>query len=108
MMAGNPGTPPYMAPEHLQHQALDQRADIFAFGVTAYEVLTFAKPFPGDTPDEILRKQVNGELIPPRELNSDIPAAVEKILFKCLERDLDERYPYMSVVVRDLQAALYV
>jgi serine/threonine-protein kinase len=107
-MAGNPGTPAYMSPEHLQHLALDQRADIFAFGVTAYEVLTFAKPFPGDTPDEILRKQVNGELIPPRELNADIPAALEKIVLKCLERDLDERYPYMSIVVRDLQTALYV
>jgi serine/threonine-protein kinase len=107
-MAGNPGTPAYMAPEHLQHLALDQRADIFAFGVTAYEVLTFAKPFPGDTPDEILRKQLNNELTPPRELNADIPPAMEKIILKCLERDMSERYPYMSVVVRDLHAALYV
>jgi len=107
-MAGNPGTPAYMAPEHLQHQALDQRADIFAFGVTAYEVLTFAKPFPGDTPDEILRKELNNELIAPRELNPDIPPAVEKIILKCLERDIQQRYPYMSVVARDLQAALYV
>jgi len=107
-MSGNPGTPAYMAPEHLQHQPLDQRADIFAFGVTAYEVLTFAKPFPGDTPDEILRKQVNGELLPPRELNPDIPPAVEKIIFKCLERDLDERYPHMTLVVHELQTALYV
>jgi serine/threonine-protein kinase len=107
-MAGNPGTPAYMAPEHLQHLALDQRADIFAFGVTAYEVLTFAKPFPGDTPDEILRKQLNDDLTPPRELNPGIPPGMEKIILKCLERDMSERYPYMSVVVRDLQAALYV
>jgi serine/threonine-protein kinase len=107
-MAGNPGTPAYMAPEHLQHLALDQRADIFAFGVTAYEVLTFAKPFPGDTPDEILRKQLNYEMAPPRELNPDIPPALEKIILKCLEFDMSERYPYMSVVVRDLQSALYV
>ncbi len=107
-MAGNPGTPAYMAPEHLQHQPLDQRADVFAFGVTAYEVLTFAKPFPGDTPDEILRKQLNDDLILPRELNGGIPPALEKIILKCLERDMAERYPYMSVVVRDLQAALYV
>jgi len=107
-MPGNPGTPAYMAPEHLQHQALDQRADIFSFGVTAYEVLTFAKPFPGETPDEILRKQLNNELIAPRELNPDIPVAMEKIILKCLERDIQARYPYMSVVVRDLQGALYV
>jgi serine/threonine-protein kinase len=107
-MSGNPGTPAYMAPEHLQHQALDQRADIFAFGVTAYEVLTGAKPFPGETPDEILRKQINDELIVPRDLNSDIPPALEKIILKCLQRDMAARYPYMSVVVRDLEAVLYV
>ena len=107
-MSGNPGTPAYMAPEHLQHQALDQRADIFAFGVTAYEVLTGAKPFPGETPDEILRKQVNDELIVPRDLNPDIPLALEKIILKCLQRDMATRYPYMSVVVRDLEAVLYV
>lgn len=107
-MSGNPGTPAYMAPEHLQHQAIDQRADIFAFGVTAYEVLTGVKPFPGETPDEILRKQLNNELVVPRLLNPDIPLALEKILLKCLERDMSARYPYMSVVVRDLEAALYV
>src|ERR1700677_3126875 len=104
----NSGTPAYMAPEHLQHEAIDQRADIFAFGVTAYEVLTNAKPFPGDSPDEILRKQLNDELRPPRDLTPEIPPAMEKIIVKCLQRDLAERYPYMSVVVRDLQAALYV
>jgi serine/threonine-protein kinase len=107
-MPGHSGTPAYMAPEHLQHLALDARADVFSFGVTAYEVLTFAKPFPGDTPDEILRKQLNHEMILPRELNPDIPPAMEKVILKCLECDLDERYPFMSVVVRDLQAALYV
>jgi len=108
MPGKNPGTPAYMAPEHLQSLAIDQRADIFAFGVTAYEVLTGLKPFPGETPDEILRKQLNDECAAPRELNADIPAAVEKIILKCLKREMDERYPYMSVVVRDLQAALYV
>jgi eukaryotic-like serine/threonine-protein kinase len=107
-MAGNPGTPAYMAPEHLQHQALDQRADIFSFGVTAYEALTLAKPFPGETPNEILLKQLTNDLTPPRDLNPDIPPALEKIILKCLACDLEERYPYMSVVVRDLQAALYV
>jgi len=108
MSGKNPGTPAYMAPEHLQGLAIDQRADIFAFGVTAYEVLTGLKPFPGETPDEILRKQLNDECVAPREVNPDIPAAVEKIILKCLKCEMEERYPYMSVVVRDLQAALYV
>lgn len=108
MPGKNPGTPAYMAPEHLQGLAIDQRADIFAFGVTAYEVLTGQKPFPGDSPAEILRVQLNDELAAPRELNADIPAALEKVILKCIKRDMDERYPYMSVVARDLQAALYV
>ena len=106
----NPGTPAYMAPEQLLRQPFDHRVDIFAYGVSAYEVLTGKKPFVGDTPDEILRKHLDRSLdfIPPRELNPDIPAALEKCILKCLERDPDKRYPYMSVLVRDLRAALYV
>ncbi|MGO8701763.1 MAG: serine/threonine-protein kinase [Limisphaerales bacterium] len=102
------GTPAYMAPERLQHEGVDQRADIFAVGVTVYEVLTGAKPFPGDSPDEILRKQLSRDMARPRDLNPDIPASLEKVIMKCLEPDMADRYPYMSVVVRDLQAALYV
>jgi eukaryotic-like serine/threonine-protein kinase len=104
----NAGTPAYMAPEQLLHQPIDQRADIFAFGVTAYELLTYAKPFPGESPDEILRKEQAGELIPPRELNPEIPVALENIILKCIKPEMAQRYPYMSVVVRDLEAALYV
>jgi eukaryotic-like serine/threonine-protein kinase len=108
-LSGNPGTPAYMAPERLQREAVDARADIFALGVTAYEVLTGgSKPFPGETPDEILRMELGRELAAPRELNPDIPPAMEKVILKCLEPEMSGRYPYMSVVVRDLQAALYV
>lgn len=103
----NPGTPAYMPPEQLQHQAIDHRADIFAYGVMAYELLTSRKPFAGDSPDEILRKQKSGAAVPLREYN-DIPPALEKIVLKCLEREPDKRYPYASVLVRDLQEVLYV
>jgi serine/threonine-protein kinase len=107
-LSHNPGTPAYMAPEQLQREGIDQRTDIFAFGVAAYEVVTLAKPFPGDTPEEILRKQLNDEIIPPRERNPDIPDALEKVILKCLARDRAQRYPFMSVVVRHLEQALYV
>ena len=109
-MSENPGTPAYMAPEQIRRQPLDHRADIFAYGVSAYELLTNRKPFSGDTADDILRKQLDRslEFVAPRELNPDIPAALEKVILKCLERDPDKRYPYMSVLVRDVQAALYV
>ena len=105
-----PGTPAYMAPELLLRQPFDHRADIFSFGAMAFELLTFRKPFPGENAQEVLRLQLdrNHEFLPPRALNPDIPYALEKLILKCLETLPDERYPYMSVVVRDLQSALYV
>lgn len=105
----NPGTPAYMAPEQLRREAFDHRVDIFAYGVTAYEVLTGQKPFQGDTPEEILRKQLDRSgFVTPRQLNEAIPPAVEKSILKCLERDPDKRHPIMSVLVLELKAALYV
>lgn len=106
----NPGTPHYMAPEQLKRQPFDHRVDIFAYGVTAYELLTYQKPFPGETPEEVLRSQMDRAsfFAPPRELNPDIPPALEKILLRCLENDPEKRYPIMSALVHDLQTALYV
>lgn len=105
----NPGTPVYMAPEQLSGQPIDQRVDGFAFGVAAYELLTNQKPFPGESSTEILRAQTDrSNFLTPRQLNPDIPAALEKAILKCIERDPDKRYPYLSVLVRDLKAALYV
>ena len=105
----NPGTPAYMAPEQLLREPYDHRADMFAYGVTAYELLTGQKPFAGDTPDEILRKQLNRDgLVPPRDLNAAIPPVLEKVILKSLERDPEKRYPIMSVLVHELQSALYV
>ena len=65
------------------------------------------KPFVGDSAGEILHKQQSGAAIPLREFN-DIPPALEKIILKCLEREPDNRYPYASVLVRDLQEVLYI
>jgi eukaryotic-like serine/threonine-protein kinase len=108
-MSKNPGTPSYMAPEQLQQKPIDPRADIFAYGVAAYELLTNQKPFPGETPSDILAAQLDASApLSPREHNADIPMVLEKVILKCLARDPDKRYPFMSVLVRDLGNALYV
>ena len=105
----NPGTPGYMAPEQLKREAIDARADIFAYGVTAYELLTNQKPFPGNSPGEILAAQMDlSGPVSPREHNPDLPSNLEKVVMKCLERVPDRRYPFSGVMLRDLQAALYV
>jgi serine/threonine-protein kinase len=105
----NPGTPSYMAPEQLMGEPITQRVDIFAYGVAAYELLTNHKPFPGDTPAEIVQKQVDrSTFVTPREHNPDIPLALEKVIVRCLEQEPERRHPFMGVMVRELQAALYV
>jgi serine/threonine-protein kinase len=108
-LSKNPGTPAYMAPEQLQGEPIDQRVDIFAFGVAAYELLTNAKPFPGENINEILSRQLlRSEFATPRQLNPDIPADLERAILKCIETEPNKRYPFMSVLVRDLKAALYL
>jgi eukaryotic-like serine/threonine-protein kinase len=108
-LSKNPGTPSYMAPEQLQREPVDSRADIYAYGVSAYELLTNQKPFPGETPAEILASQLSGSgPVPVREINPDIPIALEKTVLKCLAREPEHRYPYVSVLVHDLQSALYL
>jgi serine/threonine-protein kinase len=93
----------------LLRQPVDHRADLFAYGVTAYELLTGRKPFAGESPGEILRKQLDRtDYIAPRDLNPDIPFPLEKLIVKCLDREPEKRYPVTSLLVHELQSALYV
>jgi serine/threonine-protein kinase len=108
-LAKNSGTPGYMAPEQLKREGVDARTDIFAYGVAAYELLTNRKPFPGESPGEILAAQM--ETVGPvalRKLNSDVPPALENVVLKCLEREPERRHPFSGVMLRELQNALYV
>jgi serine/threonine-protein kinase len=105
----NPGTPAYMAPEQLLGEPIGPRVDIFSFGVAAYELLTNQKPFPGETPGEILKRQLDrSSFIPPSGYNADLPPGLEKVILRCLEREPERRYPFLGVMSRELQAALYV
>jgi serine/threonine-protein kinase len=104
----NPGTPAYMAPEQLKGEPFDHRVDIFAFGVSAYELLTNYKPFEGETPTEIVAAQSDrAKLVPPRQHNPEIPARLEAALLRCLEFDPNKRYGFMSMLNHDLKLALY-
>ena len=105
----NPGTPAYMAPEQLLGEPITHRVDIFSYGVAAYELLTNQKPFPGETPAEILKKQLDrSDFVPPGEYNADLPASLEKVILRCLEREPERRYPFIGMMTRELKAALYV
>jgi eukaryotic-like serine/threonine-protein kinase len=100
------GTPAYLAPEQFLRQPVDERADIFAFGLTAYEMMTGRKPIVGDTLAQVIRKyqKFDDYFKPPRVIVPDIPITIERVILKCLERDVMRRYPTMGLVVRDLQS----
>lgn len=100
------GTPAYLAPEQISKKIVDERTDIFSFGVAAYEVLTGRKPVTGTTLGEVYQAYMNmeEEIRPAREFNKDIPLKLDRTIFKCLARDPERRYPVMSLVLRDLRA----
>ena len=103
-----PGTPSYLAPEVMINRTVDERADIYSFGVTCYEMLVFHKPFEGDKIEQVRAAQID-PAIPPtplRQYNRDIPLALEALVLKCLAKKHADRYPSMSLVSRDLEANL--
>jgi len=105
----NPGTPTFMAPEQLSKKPFDHRVDIFAFGVTAYELLTGKKPFPGEKASEVYKHQMDRSIAfqSPKNINEDIPAGLNELILKCIENNPDDRYPNMSVLVGRLKSVLY-
>ena len=109
MTGKNPGTPAYMAPEQLQGLPISHRVDIFSFGVAAYELLTSQKPFPGETPAEILQRQLDrSQFVEPSRYNPDLPHGLESVILRCLETEPEERYSFIGAMVRELKSALYV
>ena len=100
-----PGTPAYLPPETLTKSTVDDQTDIFSFGVTAYEILTGHKPFEGVTQEDAKRNQIDPNTRPMRITNHNIriPIQLETLIFKCLAKRPEERYPSISLVTRDFE-----
>jgi serine/threonine protein kinase len=99
------GTPEYMAPEQWTGEAGSQ-ADIYSLGVGFYEMVTGRKPYTADTPAAILLKQATEPLPRPAQFVPGIPAAVEKVLCKALERKPEDRYADMAAFGAALEGLL--
>ena len=98
------GTGSYMAPEQFKTGTIGPQADIFAFGVMAYYLVTGQKPFSGFTITEMRRQQVSTKFkIPePSRLNPDISPKLERLIMQCLEKDPDQRIPSMLYLQQEL------
>lgn len=97
------GTPNYMSPEQALGKDLDHRTDIFSLGVVLYELVTGRRPFAGANFSEIVNKIVHEQPPAIARLNYDVPAELERITLKCLQKLPDRRYQTARELIVDLR-----
>ena len=98
------GSVHYISPEQAKGDYTDNRSDIYSAGVVLYEMLTSRLPFDGDNPVSIAIQHFSAVPLPPRELNPDIPEALEQICLKAMACDRNKRYSTADEMLADLEA----
>ena len=97
------GSVHYISPEQARGSRIDARSDIYSAGVVLYEMLTGRLPFEGDTPVSVAIQHISSVPLPPRDLNPDIPEALEAITMKAMAPNVDNRYRSADEMLVDLE-----
>lgn len=97
------GAVPYMSPEQALGREADHRSDLFSLGVALYEMATGRMPFPGSNPSEILDRILHSQPEAMARFNYNLPAELEGIVRKCLEKERERRYQSAREVLVDLR-----
>ncbi len=100
------GSVHYCAPEQTRGGYSDSKSDIYALGITMYEMLTGHVPFDGDSTVEVALKHLQEEIPSPRRAVPEIPRSTEQIVLRCTQKSPDRRYANMSELIRDLKESL--
>ena len=98
------GTPTYMAPEQIKSKTIDSKTDIYALGVIMYEMLTGTAPYKGEGTLAVMYQHVEGNAKAPRDLNPEIPVALEAIIQKAMAIDPEQRFQSFNELREQLQA----
>jgi serine/threonine protein kinase/tetratricopeptide (TPR) repeat protein len=96
------GTVAYMSPEQVRAKRLDQRTDLFSFGVVLYEMSTGQLPFKGESSAVICEAIMNRDPLFPNQLSSDFPSGLKEVVHKALEKDRELRYQHAADLRNDL------
>ena len=100
------GSVHYFSPEHARGGFTDAKSDLYSLGVVMYEMLTGRVPFDADTPVSIALKHMQEEPKTAKEMNPNIPSAINDIITKALKKDTNLRYQSATAMVLDLKRAL--
>jgi len=100
------GTPRYMSPEQVAGRPVDHRSDIFSLGTVLYELLTDTKLFAGNDATEIMYNVSQLRPVPASRINRKVPAMLDLVVAKALEKDANERYQDAHQFAADLRACL--
>src|SRR6185295_16946286 len=98
------GTMPYMSPEQLEGKPLDPRTDIFSLGIMLYEMATGRRPFEGNSTPALMFSILKDQPTPIAELRPDLPAAVSRLIGRCLEKDAADRIQTAGEILAELKA----
>ncbi|MBF5042862.1 serine/threonine protein kinase [Aggregicoccus sp. 17bor-14] len=94
----------YMAPEQARGGAVDRRADVFALGVSLYEALTGVRPFARDHELAVLNAVLSGQVVPPRQLRPELPAALEEIVLCAMAAEPEQRFATAAALAEALES----
>jgi len=97
------GSAHYFSPEQAKASFVDCRTDIYSFGIVLYEMVTGRVPYDADSPVSVALKHIQEPVVPPREINSNVPENLNKLILKAMEKEPIKRYQTAKEMFLDLQ-----